>query len=163
MKTIIGNIDKIIEKTLEWHISSFNPKSIPIPFEWREKVDAWIRKMGYHFVINSVDMPDSVCDTLKLCVEIENVGVAPIYEKVPLTLRLFDGKNELKLDTGADVTAWLPGKHCVNVTIEIPKDLQRGEYEVSLGLVGDGFPEVYFASDAPRDGAFYRIGRIKLA
>ena len=118
--------------------------------------------MGYHFVINSTELPDSVCDTLELRAEIENVGVAPIYENVPLTLRLFDGKNELKLNTGADVRSWLPGKHSVNITLNIPKDFSRGEFAVSLGLVGEGLPEVYFASDAPRDGAFFTVGRITL-
>ena len=49
------DIDMIIEKTLEWHISSLNPKSMPIPTEWREKVERWIAKMGYHFTIDTVE------------------------------------------------------------------------------------------------------------
>lgn len=29
----------------------FNGKSLPIPYEWKEKIDDWISKMGYHFMI----------------------------------------------------------------------------------------------------------------
>ena len=45
------DIDCIIRTTLDWHLSSFNAKSIVCPTEWKEKIEAWIRKMGYHFVI----------------------------------------------------------------------------------------------------------------
>ena len=48
------DIDPIIDKTLEWHISSFNPKSIPIPYDWKDKCEYWISRMGYHYTVNSV-------------------------------------------------------------------------------------------------------------
>ena len=36
------DLDEIIEKTLSWHISTFNAKSFPIPEEWRDKIAFWI-------------------------------------------------------------------------------------------------------------------------
>ena len=36
------DFDSIISQTLKWHISSFNPKSLPFPNEWKEKVIAWL-------------------------------------------------------------------------------------------------------------------------
>ena len=50
----------IIEKTLQWHISSFNPKSIPIPPEWQEQIEYWISKMGYHYQIDSFQFPETM-------------------------------------------------------------------------------------------------------
>ena len=54
------DIDNIIEKTLEWHISHFNARSLPIPFEWKDKIDEWVSKMGYHFVIDEVETKTTV-------------------------------------------------------------------------------------------------------
>ena len=45
------SIDDVIDYTLKVHISSFNPKSLPIPFEWKDKIDYWLSKMGYHFAL----------------------------------------------------------------------------------------------------------------
>jgi len=38
-------IDDIIEKTLAWHISTFNTKSIPIQYELQEKMEYWLSRM----------------------------------------------------------------------------------------------------------------------
>lgn len=46
------DIDEIIQLSLSWHISSFNAKSLPIPFEWKDKIACWLSKMGYHFKID---------------------------------------------------------------------------------------------------------------
>ena len=45
---------------------------MPIPYEWRDKIDAWIRKMGYHFVLKSFACPDEIGGALDAKVEIEN-------------------------------------------------------------------------------------------
>ncbi|MBQ6613005.1 MAG: DUF4832 domain-containing protein, partial [Alistipes sp.] len=86
------NLDEIIETTLSWHISTFNPKSMPIPYEWQEKVDKWIAKMGYHFVIDRFTCPQNAAPgkTADVVLAVENVGVAPIYKKLPLVLRIGD-------------------------------------------------------------------------
>ena len=52
------DIDSVIEKTSQWHISSFNPKSMPIPPEWKEKCEYWISQMGYHYTIDSASFPE---------------------------------------------------------------------------------------------------------
>nr|MBQ4319263.1 DUF4832 domain-containing protein [Clostridia bacterium] len=84
------DVDMIIQTTLDWHLSSFNAKSIPVPFEWKDKVDAWVNKMGYHFAIDSFEYPDLAAagDTLMMKLTVDNVGVAPIYKKLPLMFRL---------------------------------------------------------------------------
>ena len=87
------DLDEIIETLLSWHVSTFNAKSLPIPFEWKDKIDEWIAKMGYHFVIDEVETQEQVKrgETLSLKLVIDNVGVAPIDYQLPLYIRL---KNE---------------------------------------------------------------------
>ena len=43
------DMDYIIQETLKWHISSFNNKGSVVPEPWKEKVKAWLNKMGYRF------------------------------------------------------------------------------------------------------------------
>ena len=155
------DIDRIIECTLDWHISSFNPKSMPIPYAWREKIDAWIAKMGYHFTIKSAEIPETASERATVKIEIENVGAAPLYEKIPFVLRLTSGEKEvLKLDTGATVGAWLPGVHTVECTVPT-HGLAQGKYAVEVAITADGMPEIFFATNAPKNGRFYRIGMLE--
>ena len=158
------DIDEIIEKTLEWHISSFNGKSLPIPYEWKDKVDYWISKMGYHFMIDYFKCPDTVCtgDTAEIELGIENRGVAPIYKNIPLKVRLSGKENSYELETDVDIRAWLPGKTVEKFSIDIPKDIALGEYDVEIGICNELVPVVYFCTDAPRNGSFYKVGRIEV-
>ena len=36
----------IFDQSLKWHMSSFNAKSSPVPPEWKDLVDDWLKKMG---------------------------------------------------------------------------------------------------------------------
>ena len=156
------DVDRIIECTLGWHISSFNPKSMPIPHEWRDKIDGWVAKMGYHFTVRSAEIPELVNGAFDLEIEMENVGVAPIYNKIPFVVRLVnDGKEVLKFDTGADITTWLPGKHLVKCTVPTA-GLESGEYSVEIAITGEDTPEIYLATDAEKNGRFYKLGGVKL-
>ncbi len=154
------DLDEIIEKTLSWHISSINAKSMPIPCEWREKVENRIRRMGYHFAIRSFRFPGAAQagDTLRMELNVENTGVAPIYHRLPLCIRLTDGENSRVFETGADITRWMPGEWQELVEITLPDDLPAGSYAIEISIDTKEYPMVYFATDAPRDGAFYRVG-----
>ena len=154
------DLDEIIEKTLSWHISSINAKSMPIPCEWREKVENRIRRMGYHFAIRSFRFPGAAQagDTLRMELNVENTGVAPIYHRLPLCIRLTDGENSRVFETDVDITRWMPGEWQELVEITLPDDLPAGSYAIEISIDTKEYPMVYFATDAPRDGAFYRVG-----
>lgn len=156
------DIDRIIERSLEWHISSFNAKSMPVPYEWRDKVDAWIDRMGYHFSPESLTYKSTVKrgTSLDLTLVMNNIGVAPIYKKLPLLLRLSSGENTRIFDTGVDIRRWMPGNTTENISIGIPFDIPSGEYSLSIAITGECVPMIYFATDAVRDGAFYKLGAI---
>ena len=154
------DLDSIISTTLGWHISSFNAKSFPCPLEWKDKIDAWVSKMGYHFVIDRFACPAAAAqdDTIGIELVIDNVGVAPIYKKLPLVFRLTDGKNEYEFDSGIDATGWLPGKTRETAAIT-PTGVAPGTYCFEIGILSPHAPAVYFATDAERDGAYYKVGR----
>lgn len=158
------DLDKIMETLLSWHVSTFNAKSLPIPWEWRDKIDEWIAKMGYHFVIDEVETQKSVKQGEKLTVRlaIDNVGVAPIYHKLPLYLRLKNDKGEKTFKTDVDIRKWIEGKYEENIEIALPKEIPTGEYELQVGIGGDGEQSVVFATNAGQDGAYSILTEISV-
>ena len=161
------DIDRIIEATLSWHLSSFNPKSMPIPMEWKEKVDEWVAKMGYHFKLSEVSYPEAITagECAKIDIKIENVGVAPLYYRHDLMLRLKGEKTVLQA-IPEDITKWLPGEHNVSARLAVPFDLPLGKYTLEIGIPEDensaSEPFIYLATNAKRCGAFYEIGEIEI-
>ena len=116
--------------------------------------------MGYHFVIDSVTLPTKIAGgkfVIELCVE--NVGVAPVYNKIPLKVRLKGDKNEKVCVTDIDITKWLPGKHAENISLDIANDLPLGRYKVEIGIFDD-LSRVYFATDAESDGEYYTLATL---
>ena len=158
------DIDRIINLTLENHMSTFNTKSFPIPYELKDKIEDWIAKMGYHFVINEVEASDSVNlgEKLSIRLTVENVGVAPIYNRLPLYIRLKNGSVEKTFETDVDIREWIEGKYEENLEIAIPEDMQKGEYELQVGIGGGEDPSVVFATDACQDNDFAIVGKVEV-
>ena len=153
------SIDEIIEMTLFWHISSFNAKFMPIPYEWKDKIDYWVSRMGYHYVIDAFAHPD-LCqqgDIARCKLRISNVGVAPIYKKIPLKARLVGNGIDQTFDVGTDIRTWLPGEHEVAIAIPVAKDAPVGNYTVLVGIM-DEYNTLCFATDAEEADGFYKVG-----
>ncbi|MBR5518495.1 MAG: DUF4832 domain-containing protein [Clostridia bacterium] len=158
------DIDLIIEKSLEWHATSFNAKSINIPVKFKDKIEAWISKMGYHFVIDAFGCPESASsgETVSLKLDIDNVGVAPFYKKAALKVRLVNAEKEYVFDTDVDIKKWFPGKYENAIDIKLPEDIASGEYDVEINIGNDQYPLIYFATDAVRNENFYKVGKITI-
>ena len=158
------DLDKIIETLLSWHVSTFNAKSLPIPFKWKDKIDDWVAKMGYHFVIDEVETQTAVKhgEPLALKIVVDNVGVAPIYNKLALNIKLKNSQGEKVIETGVDIREWLPGKHTEALKIALPKDMKIGTYELQIGIGGNEEPSVYFASNAKQDGAYCVLTEVEI-
>ena len=159
------DLDEIIEKTLSWHVSTFNAKSFPIPDEWRPKINDWIGKMGYHFVLREFEYPETAeaGDILRFRLRAENRGVAPIYRNIPLRLRLKAKNREFVFTTDVDVRAWLPGEHTAEFSVPLPGDLPAGEYETGLSISGEKTPVVLWETEGETDGGFLKTGRIAVS
>lgn len=157
------DLDKIIETLLSWHVSTFNGKSLPIPWEWKDKIDEWVAKMGYHFQIDSFTFPETVSagETLQTELAVQNVGVAPSYHKLPLKIRLV-GAQTFEQETEIDVREWLPGSAKAQISLQIPKTLKKGEYKIEMSLGGGEYPQSYFATDAIENDGWYKMGETQV-
>lgn len=157
------NIDDIIRCSLDWHLSSFNAKSIAFPEKYKDKINDWIAKMGYHYVIDTFAYPSTAAagDELSMKLVIDNVGVAPIYKKLPLKIRL-SGEDELTIETDTDIRRWMPGKTETALTLTLPENIKAGKYTVGISVTSDIAGAVTFACDAPRCGDYFEVGKISV-
>ncbi len=158
------DIDEIISLTLKWHISSFNPKSLPIPFEWKEKVEYWLSKMGYHFMVDYVKYPEkaSAGDNVEIKIGFDNVGVAPIYNPAALSIRLSSENGEYIFPTSADVNGWLPGKNPERFYIDLPEDMANGEYSLEINISNPVMGSIALCSDADEKDGWYSLAKIQI-
>ena len=113
-------------------------------------------------MIDYFKCPDMVYggDSAEFELGIENCGVAPIYKKIPLKVRLLGKENSYEFETDIDIRAWLPGKSVEKFLLDIPENIALGEYDVEIGIYNELVPVVYLCTDAVRNNSFYKVGKI---
>ena len=160
------DVQYIFEETLKWHISSFNAKSSPVPEEWKDLVDDWLKKMGYRFVLKRFSYPNELQQNGKLLFKSwwENRGVAPCYKDFTLAIRLKSKDNISILPTDANIKDWLPGDNVYDNSVFIPMDLPVGVYDIQLAIVDRWKfePRVKLAIEGRGDHRWYQMGQIKI-
>ena len=160
------DVQYIFGETLKWHMSSFNAKSSPVPPEWKDLVDDWLKKMGYRFVLRNFTYPQEVQINSKLPVKSwwENKGVAPCYKDFTLAIRLKSDTYQVVLPTNADVKQWLPGDNVYDEDLFIPGDMPAGSYAVEVAIVDTWKhePRVNLAIEGRQEDGWYKLGQIKL-
>ncbi len=155
------DIDEVINFTLSHHISTFNNKSFPIQYELKDKIDNWVAKMGYHYTIKEVEYDEKAINKLNINLEIENVGVAPIYNRIPFVIKLRNNSFEKEFITDIDIRKWMPGKISEQIDLDV-QGLPQGKYELLIGIHNNNGVKICFATDAKQDNAYAIIDSITI-
>ena len=133
------DIDRILQKGLDWHMTVLNAKSSPVPAAWRSKVDAFLKKLGYRFVLRELTHTAKARPggSLTLRSLWENKGVAPIYHPWPLAYRLRSKADQVVAywKSAADLMSWLPGAHEVEETVSIPAGVPPATYTLDVAIL----------------------------
>jgi hypothetical protein len=160
------DVNYIIDETLKWHISSFNAKSSGVPDEWRPLIDRWLKKMGYRFVLRSFSYPEFAApgEGIRFKSWWDNKGVAPIYKKYLLAIRLTSEKRSEVIVTDADINSWMPGDNVYDDAIFIPGDMPAGAYQLQIGIVDrqSHEPKVKLAIEGKDPEGWYTMGKIEI-
>ncbi len=161
------DIDAILQKGLEWHVSLLNAKSSAIPPAWRSRFDTFLKKAGYRFVLRRMTHPAQVraSRTLHVNGSWENIGVAPIYHPWPLAYRLRAASDHVPLQwtSTTDVRHWLPDvTQDVSDAVTIPHDLPPGTYTLDIAILTQDaqFPHVNLAISGRRADGWYPLSTI---
>jgi len=153
-----------VDQAIRWHVSFFNNKSSAIPVEWYGPVKQMLCGMGYRFALRRFYFPGEgkPGQTLTGNYWMDNRGNAPIYQKIPLRLRLKNEAEEYIMSTDVDITRWMPGDTVEDFSVTLPETIKPGNYEVQL-CIGIRYPEapiVRLACDAKQDGQWYKMTEI---
>ena len=131
------DIDYIISESLKWHISSFNGKGTPVPKEWQASIEAWVNKMGYRFQLRRFGFSEEALVGGQLSLDFlwANVGVAPIYTRYPLVIRLSSEQESHVITSRVDITQWLPDMDIYwDENLQLPETISPGAYEIAVGI-----------------------------
>jgi hypothetical protein len=162
----VADVNYIIDETLKWHISSFNAKSSGVPDEWRPLIDRWLKKMGYRFVLRSFSYPEYTerGEKIGFLSWWDNKGVAPVYRKYLLALRLKSQSQSAVLITDADVNSWYPGDNLYDDGVFVPRDIPAGNYQLQIAIVdvGSHEPRVNLAISGREADGWYPLGNIEI-
>jgi len=160
------DIDYIIDQSLKWHITTFNAKSSPIPEEWMPNVERWLKRMGYRFALRFAGYPSEIRAGNNLPVRLwfENIGVAPIYYRYPLKLKLTDGIKTYEYESTSDITKWLPGDITFTENLSVPENAVPGEYKISLAILGreGDKPFIKLANGSRTADGWYEAGTVEI-
>ncbi len=156
----------IFDQSLKWHMSSFNAKSSPVPEEWQDLVDDWLKKMGYRFVLRRFSFPPEIKQNGKMNFTSwwENKGVAPCYKDFAFAIRLKNDQNERVFITNADIRKWLPGDNVYDHFVFIPSDMKSGTYNLQIGIVDPvkGTPKIKLAIEGRAEDGWYSLGKTEI-
>ena len=146
------DLDFILEQGLRYHATVFMPKSAFFPESWREKLDAFDRRLGYRFVLRQMRLPMEALpgQAFDVAMFINNIGVAPIYRPYRLAYRFAQEGVERIVESAQDIRTWMPDDQTwFHETIALPPDLRLGEVAVSIGIIDPVTrrPVVRFAID----------------
>lgn len=162
----VDDVNYIIDETLKWHISSFNAKSSGVPEAWSPLIDRWLKKMGYRFVLRSFSYPEFAARGEKLSFKSwwDNRGVAPVYKKFLLAVKLTNENGSEVFITDADVNSWFPGDNLYDDGIFIPQDMSKGTYQLQIGIVDpqSHTPKVNLAIKGRDKDGWYPLGKIEI-
>ena len=156
----------VFDQTLKWHISSFNAKSSPVPEEWQDLVNEWLKKMGYRYVLRRLTYPESVQQNGKLPFTTwwENKGVAPCYKDYTMAIRLKTSGREAIFLTDANLRCWLPGDIIYDNTVYVPWDFPLGTCDVQVAIVDKikHEPRINLAIEGRCGDGWYLLGKINV-
>ena len=162
------DLDFILQQGLKYHGTYFMPKYCALPPAWMKELAEFCRKLGYRFVLRNVtlDAQVPVGGAFQFQCWIENVGVAPIYRRYDVALRLRQGSREdiVSLDR-VDIRHWLPGDAYLDERIQLPAGFAPGSVDVSVGLVDPATrqPKVAFAIEEQYADRWAPLGAIQVS
>ena len=162
------NIDTILQKGLDWHMSVFNGKSTAVPEAWRPKVQEWLKKIGYRFVLNQLVHGNDLAPGSQMLLQATwtNKGVAPAYHRWPLAYRLRDaaGKVVAQWKSSGDVRTWLPGSRTVTDTVVVPSTTPGGTYSLDVAILSEKEDAAFvqLAIAGKRSDLWYPVSQVRI-
>ena len=162
------DLDRILEKGLEWHVSVLNAKSKPVPAAWRPRFNEFLKKIGYRFVLRELTHPatSGAGESFVIQSRWDNKGVAPIYHAWPLAYRLRSGTDRVVAQwvSSADLKQWLPGPSRAEDRVVVPAGVPAGSYTLDVAILAEDARSavVELAIEGKRADRWYAVSQLEI-
>lgn len=160
------DLDFILRQGRKFHGSVLMPKSCAIPGEYMEPLADFCNDLGYRYVLRQLTTDGLVerGGAFQCELWIENVGVAPVYRRYDLVLRLTQGAREHVHRSDRNILEWLPGDAVFREEVRPPEEFEAGKVEIHAALVHPetGEPRVRFANDGTDEEGWLALGEMEL-
>jgi len=158
--------EETFKEVEECHTTFLGPKA---PYglekgnEYQENMDKMTSKMGYCFTIDKVVVENlNKKKDLKIKINWQNIGVAPIYQNWPICISITgaDGTEYASEVIDSNMTQWLPGTSKIKYKISNTKDLPKGDYRINISILDPITmkPGIALALDDEEKDLIYNIG-----
>jgi hypothetical protein len=168
LKSKNWSFEAAVNFMLSNHVTLINDNVGRVPPEALPALEKLSRLSGYRFVLRELECEKTVAGgaNLNLKMKWANVGVGKLYRPFELRCSLFDSNNRVVFTSQsmADARNWLPGEHDLTVSLPMPKDLNAGDYTLTVALVDStGIHQpLHLAIEAPEKDGFYKVSRITI-
>jgi len=163
------DIDLILRKGLEWHMSVLNAGYAPVPAAWRPRVNEFLKKLGYRMVLVEMTHPTEARPGQRLLLESrwKNAGVAPLYHPWPLVYRLRSRSDQVVAHwmSTANLMRWLPGTpHEVQDTVAVPTKVPTAIYSLDVAILSKDrrSAHVDLAIEGKRPDRWYPVSKLTI-
>jgi hypothetical protein len=160
-------VDYFHDEAARWHTSLINAKSSVIPKDWQPAVAEFQKRIGYRFVLRSVERPAQAHPgaPFRLTHWWVNRGVAPCYHEYRIAARLEGAGRDIIIELPHDLRTWMPGEdRYLMDDVALPSDAPSGKYRLSLGIVrrGEKKPFVKMANEGRTKEGWMEMGEIDI-
>jgi len=163
------DIDLILRKGLEWHVSVLNAGYAPVPAAWRPRVNEFLKKLGYRMVLREMTHPREARpgERLLLRSRWQNVGVAPFYHPWPLAYRLRSSSDQVVAQwvSTANLMRWLPGApHEVQDSVAVPDHVPATIYSLDVAILTQNGSSAHIdlAIEGKRPDSWYPVSKLTI-
>ena len=162
------DIDRILQKGLDWHMTVLNAKSSPVPAAWRPKIDTFLKKLGYRFVLRELTHTGEARpgEALLLRSQWENKGVAPIYHPWPLAYRLRSSADLVVATwrSAANLLSWQPGLHDLEEVVTVPAGVPAATYSLDVAILTEDAKSAHveLAIGGKRPDKWYPVSEVRI-
>jgi hypothetical protein len=159
----------VVDDAISWHATFVQNKSHNIPSNWMSDIERLVKKLGFRLVLRSLtfDKTLKAGKDLRISMSWENLGIAPPYRDHRIAFRLKDkdGANSEVFVSEVSIMGWLPGKKNVEISWNIPADLDGGDYDLELGIVFYNSVEhtIPIANKGKTQDGWYSISKVHIS
>jgi hypothetical protein len=160
------DVDYILQWAVDNHVSQVHNKNSAVPSSIIPKVNEFLKKIGYRYVLRELRHPASASagSNVVLSMDWENKGNAPNYgnHRLAVQIRNLSGGVISTIITPTQVRNWMPGAFQVDQSITLPSGLAPGQYRIAIGVVdpNSGQPKVELASSGKDSNGWYPLTTI---